>query len=198
MDNKDLGRFGEQKAAAFLMSEGYRILNFNYQCRLGEIDIIKCGIDNVEQYIGTIGYNKTEYKTRDYDFLSFNTQSELFSDKAVRKAISLGIDKPNLVASCFGTGYRDSNFFFDYESWLFDNKLNVVSVDGYRLAWKFKELQNNNDFTAVIPGRSLNEIVSEGIQAKLSMLPDQTKYKLSQTITKMVNKGSNNLIAIVL
>jgi len=47
-------------------------------------------------------------------------------------------------------------------------------------------------------GRSLNEIVSEGIQAKLSMLPSQTKYKLSQTITKMVNKGSNNLIAIVL
>ena len=47
-------------------------------------------------------------------------------------------------------------------------------------------------------GRSLNEIIGESIQAKLSLLPDQTKYKLSQTITKMVNKGSNNLIAIVL
>lgn len=47
-------------------------------------------------------------------------------------------------------------------------------------------------------GRSLDEIVQEGIQAKLSLLPDTAKYKLSQTITKMVNKGSNNLIAIVL
>lgn len=47
-------------------------------------------------------------------------------------------------------------------------------------------------------GRSLNEIVQEGIQGKLALLPDQAKYKLSQTITKMVNKGSNNLIAIVL
>lgn len=47
-------------------------------------------------------------------------------------------------------------------------------------------------------GRSLDEIVGEGIQAKLSLLPDSSKYKLSQTITKMVNKGSNNLIAIVL
>ncbi len=47
-------------------------------------------------------------------------------------------------------------------------------------------------------GRSLNDIVSEGIQAKLSLLPDNAKFKLSQTITKMVNKGSNNLIAIVL
>ncbi len=47
-------------------------------------------------------------------------------------------------------------------------------------------------------GRSLDEIVQEGIQAKLALLPDSAKYKLSQTITKMVNKGSNNLIAIVL
>ena len=47
-------------------------------------------------------------------------------------------------------------------------------------------------------GRSLDTIVQEGIQAKLSLLPDSVKYKLSQTVTKMVNKGSNNLIAIVL
>ncbi len=47
-------------------------------------------------------------------------------------------------------------------------------------------------------GRSLEDIVKESIQSKLSLLPDTSKYKLSQTITKMVNKGSNNLIAIVL
>lgn len=47
-------------------------------------------------------------------------------------------------------------------------------------------------------GRSLDVIVKEGIQAKLSMMPDNTRYKLSNTVTKIVNKGSNNLIAIVL
>jgi len=47
-------------------------------------------------------------------------------------------------------------------------------------------------------GRSLEEIVQESIQSKLSLLPEQSKVKLEQTITKMVNKGSNNLIAIVL
>lgn len=47
-------------------------------------------------------------------------------------------------------------------------------------------------------GRSLESIMQESIQAKLAMLPDSSKYKLEQTITKMVNKGSNNLIAIVL
>ena len=40
-----------------------------------------------------------------------------------------------------------------------NNKLNVVAVDGFRLAWKTKFLQSNsNDFTAVIPGRTLNEV----------------------------------------
>jgi len=47
-------------------------------------------------------------------------------------------------------------------------------------------------------GRSLDVIVKEGIQAKLSVMPENTRYKLSQTVTKIVNKGSNNLIAIVL
>ena len=47
-------------------------------------------------------------------------------------------------------------------------------------------------------GRSLDEIVKEGIQAKLSMMPETTRYKLATTATKIVNKGSNNLIAIVL
>ena len=59
-------------------------------------------------------------------------------------------------------------------------------------------MKDDDIWQSEIFGRSLNDIIGESIQAKLSLLPDQTKYKLSQTITKMVNKGSNNLIAIVL
>lgn len=47
-------------------------------------------------------------------------------------------------------------------------------------------------------GRSLDVIVKEGIQAKLSLMPENTRFKLGNTITKIVNKGSNNLIAIVI
>ena len=47
-------------------------------------------------------------------------------------------------------------------------------------------------------GRSLEAIVQEGIQAKLSMMPDNTRYKLKETVSKIVNKGSNTLIAIVI
>ena len=47
-------------------------------------------------------------------------------------------------------------------------------------------------------GRSLEVIVREGIQAKLSVMPANTRYKLGQTVTKIVNKGSSNLIAFVI
>ena len=57
---------------------------------------------------------------------------------------------------------------------------------------------NSDIWQSEIFGRSLEDIVQESIQSKLSMLPENSKLKLEQTITKMVNKGSNNLIAIVL
>ena len=47
-------------------------------------------------------------------------------------------------------------------------------------------------------GRSLDVIVQEGIQSKISMMPDNIRFKLQQTLTKIVNRGSGNLIAIVL
>ena len=47
-------------------------------------------------------------------------------------------------------------------------------------------------------GRSLDSIVQEGIQSKIALMPDNIRFKLQQTLTKIVNKGSNNMIAIVL
>lgn len=40
MDRKSLGTWGEQQAARYLRLYGYRILDQNFSCRSGEIDII--------------------------------------------------------------------------------------------------------------------------------------------------------------
>ncbi|UCD66561.1 MAG: YraN family protein [Deltaproteobacteria bacterium] len=40
LQKKELGANGEELAARYLMSQGYRILERNYRIRLGEIDII--------------------------------------------------------------------------------------------------------------------------------------------------------------
>ena len=39
-----------------------------------------------------------------------------------------------------------------------DGKLNVVAVDGYRLAIKNKEVEESNQFSCVSPGKTLNEV----------------------------------------
>ena len=58
--------------------------------------------------------------------------------------------------------------------------------------------EGNDIWKSEIFGRSLDVIVQEGIQAKLSMMPESVRYKLGQTLTKVINKGANTMIAIVL
>ena len=63
---------------------------------------------------------------------------------------------------------------------------------------KDKERDSDNIWKSEIFGRSLDVIVQEGIQAKLSLMPETVRFKLQQTLSKLVNKGSSNLFAIVL
>ena len=63
-----------------------------------------------------------------------------------------------------------------------------------------RDYENNPSeiWKSEIFGRSLDNIVQEGIQAKINSMPDNIRYKLQQTLSKVVNKGSSNMIAIVL
>ena len=63
---------------------------------------------------------------------------------------------------------------------------------------KDQEESPSNIWKSEIFGRSLDVIVKEGIQAKLSLMPENARHKLQQTLSKLVNKGSGNLFAIVL
>ena len=47
-------------------------------------------------------------------------------------------------------------------------------------------------------GRNLNSIVREGIQAKLALMPENARYKLQETLERIINEGSGGLIAIIL
>jgi len=61
-----------------------------------------------------------------------------------------------------------------------------------------KDADTNDVWKSEIFGRSLDVIVQEGIQTKLSIMPEAIRYKLQQTLTKVVNKGSSTMITIVL
>ncbi len=56
----------------------------------------------------------------------------------------------------------------------------------------------NEIWKSEIFGRSLDSIVQEGIQSKINLMPDNIRFKLQNTLTRVVNKGSNNVITIVI
>ena len=47
-------------------------------------------------------------------------------------------------------------------------------------------------------GRSLHELVNEGLQAKLCKMPEDAQIKLQETLERIVNEGSGGLICIIL
>ncbi len=47
-------------------------------------------------------------------------------------------------------------------------------------------------------GKSLHELVSEGLNSKLAHMPDEARAKLSGTVERIINEGSGGLICILL
>ena len=75
----------------------------------------------------------------------------------------------------------------------------IGSEDQCKELIEYLTKDNNEEiWNSEIFGRSLDSIVGDGIQAKLSLMPDNLRFKLQSTLSKIVNKGSNNMIAIVL
>ena len=47
-------------------------------------------------------------------------------------------------------------------------------------------------------GKSLHDLVNEGLQTKLNKMPDDARGKLQETLTRIINEGSGGLICIIL
>jgi len=55
------------------------------------------------------------------------------------------------------------------------------------------KIWNSNMF-----GKSLYDLVNEGLHTKLEHMPDESRTKLAQTLERIINEGSNGLICILL
>ena len=47
-------------------------------------------------------------------------------------------------------------------------------------------------------GKSMHEMVKDGLQSKLYRMPDDAQMKLQETLQKIINEGSGGLICILL
>ena len=86
--------------------------------KLGKLDVITTTNTEIENYIGTIGYNKQEVAGREFDYLALNTQNTILSNVEVRNALSHAINRNNIVATVYNNKYKVTNYSLDYGSWL--------------------------------------------------------------------------------
>ena len=56
-----------------------------------------------------------------------------------------------------------------------------------------KSILNSNMF-----GKSLYDMISDGLNSKLSNIPDESREKLAKTLERIVNEGANGLVCILI
>ncbi len=107
--------------------------------KLGKIDYISTNNINIEDYIGTIGYNKIESPGREYDYLAINLENAVLQNKEVRQAIMYAIDKEAIIENVYNSKYYKSDFPLDYRNWVYESKdENTYNVE------KFYQLLQDN------------------------------------------------------
>ena len=60
------------------------------------------------------------------------------------------------------------------------------------------ELDPKKIWESDIFGKSLHELINEGLHNKLSRMPEDAQMKLAETLQKIINEGSGGLICIIL
>ena len=154
--------------------------------KLGKIDVITSTNINIEDYIGTIGYNKQEVAGRGFDFLALNTQNTILSNVEVRNAISYAINRENIIISLFNNKYKVANYPLDYGNWLngeeSDNSYNpdlakqILEQNGWIYKYdKWQKTENYNtktlNFKIVVQASNQTRVnVAEMIKADLEAI----------------------------
>lgn len=111
--------------------------------KIGNIDLISTTNDNLQEYIGSIGYSTKELKGREHTFLALNTQNNFLARQEVRKAIAYCLDKENIVSSVFNSKCFTSSFPLDYGNWLGQGQ---EASSGYNIE-QGKQILTDNGWT---------------------------------------------------
>ena len=66
--------------------------------------------------------------------------------------------------------------------------------------YMMKEFENDpaSIWQSNLFGKTLYELVNEGLHAKLDHMPTESRERLSETLERIINEGSNGLICILL
>lgn len=198
-DNRE---YGINKIYVFLYNSMGEVYN---SFKIGNIDLITTNNLYVENYIGTIGYNKKEYKGKEYDFIALNTENRVLSHPEVRKAISYAIDKSNIIAEVYNNKFYSAEFPLDYSNWLYNSTSassgynpnqveTIMTENGWELrnsVWQKRENYNTlrTSFTLVV-----NEANTERVAVAEIVKEQLAKVGISITVRKASNSQYQNYL----
>lgn len=166
--------------------------------KIGNIDLISTTNDNLQEYIGTIGYSSKEIKGREHTFLAFNMQNNLLNKQEVRKAIAYSIDKENIVSSVCNNNCFTSSFPLDYGNWLGENQeassgynleqgKQVLEESGWRYVSKSWQKTENYKTQKLV----FNLLVKTSDEQKVAVAENMKQQLESQGITINIIRASN-------
>lgn len=173
--------------------------------KLGNIDIFTTSNYNLENYIGTIGYAKTEFKAREFDYLAFNCEDNILKNVQVRKSIGYSIDKTNITSTIFNNNCYVSDFPLDYGNYLYTNNNSsssynteqakkVLQEDGWQYKnnkWQKTENYRTSriNLNLTVNREDANRVaVAENIKTQLAQIG------INVTINKVSTNQYNNIL----
>ena len=118
----------------------------------------------------------------------------------------LSLEEPQMVKQAGGYGVKLRASAPSIHMIKADIKTEVSPIVGTEqqseelVRFLLSEFENNPQklWDTNIFGKSLYELVSEGIHNKLSHVPDDAREKLAQTLSRVINEGSGGLLCIIL
>ena len=107
-----------------------------------EIDYIITDNIEYEKSIGKMGYNVKQICNRKFEYLLFNVNNNILSNKDIRKVINYAINKKTINYNIYNNKYIESIFPLEYGSYLYNNdELNEYSIN------KMKQILTENGWT---------------------------------------------------
>ncbi len=166
--------------------------------KLGKVDVVTTNNTSIENYIGTIGYNKQEVSGRDFDYLALNTQTPILANTEVRNALSHAINRANMISSIYNNKYRLMDYSLDYGSWLKgnagDNSYNpelaqqILEQNGWE--YKYNRWQKTENYNTQV--LSFKIVVQSSNQARVNVA-EMIKADLANIgINVTIIKASDN------
>lgn len=97
--------------------------------KFNNVDLITSSLNNIDEYIEGIQYNKEKYIGRNLDYLAINCESKVLKNKEIRQAINMAINKDDIIKQVSNDKYIKSYFPLDFGTYMYFKNSAKIEYD---------------------------------------------------------------------